>query len=103
MGLLSAYYIAAIGGLILGQRARQAVFAIDFSVFRNASAPDFMRPMQLYDPMVVDLRLREGSAPVDAGVELPGITDGLRGRPPDLGAYEVGAPPIHYGPRHRPR
>jgi hypothetical protein len=42
----------------------------------------------------VDLRLREGSAAVDAGIELPGITDGFQGRAPDLGAYELGAPPI---------
>jgi hypothetical protein len=54
--------------------------AIDFSVFRNAAAPDFSRPTQLYDPAMVDLRLREGAAAVDAGVELPGITDGFQGR-----------------------
>ncbi|HVQ16809.1 MAG TPA: hypothetical protein VMS40_24570, partial [Vicinamibacterales bacterium] len=77
--------------------------AIDFSVFRNATAPDFSRPSQLYDPAVVDLRLREGSVAVDAGVELPGITDGFQGRAPDLGAYELGAPPVHYGPRERSR
>jgi len=72
---------------------------IDYSVFRAAGPPDFSKPTQLYDPAVVDLRLREGSAAVDAGVELPGITDGFTGRAPDLGAYEVGAPPVHYGPR----
>ena len=72
---------------------------IDYSVFRAAGPPDFSKPTQLYDPAVVDLRLREGSAAVDAGVELPGVTDGFTGRAPDLGAYEVGAPPVHYGPR----
>jgi hypothetical protein len=76
--------------------------AIDFSVFRNAAAPDFSRPTQLYDPAMVDLRLREGAAAVDAGVELPGITDGFQGRAPDLGAYELGASAVHYGPRERP-
>jgi hypothetical protein len=75
--------------------------SIDFSVFRKASAPDFTRPTQVYDPAVVDLRLREGSAVVDAGIELPGITDGFAGRAPDLGAYELGAAAIHYGPRER--
>jgi hypothetical protein len=60
------------------------------------------KPTQLYDPANVDLRLREGSAAIDAGIELPGITDGFQGRAPDLGAYELGAPPIHYGSRERP-
>ncbi|NLY01747.1 MAG: right-handed parallel beta-helix repeat-containing protein [Rhodopirellula sp.] len=32
------------------------------------------------------------SAAVDAGVVLPGVTDGFRGAAPDLGAYERGAP-----------
>jgi hypothetical protein len=30
---------------------------------------------------------------------LPNITDGYLGRAPDLGAYEFGVPPPHYGPR----
>jgi len=32
-----------------------------------------------------------GSAAVDAGVDIPGITDGYKGKAPDLGAYEYGA------------
>ena len=32
-----------------------------------------------------------GSAAIDAGVEVPGITDGFKGAAPDLGAYESGA------------
>jgi len=34
----------------------------------------------------------EGSAAIDAGIEIPGITDGFLGAAPDLGAYEFGAP-----------
>ncbi len=34
----------------------------------------------------------EGSAAVDAGVVIPGITDGFVGAAPDLGAYERGRP-----------
>jgi hypothetical protein len=37
-----------------------------------------------------DLRLRTGSAAVDAGVVLPNINDGYRGAAPDLGAFELG-------------
>ncbi len=72
---------------------------IDYSVFVRAAAPDFTKPTQLYSPEQVDLRLRERSRAVDAGIELPGVTDGFRGRAPDLGAYEQGAELPHYGPR----
>jgi hypothetical protein len=30
---------------------------------------------------------------------LPGVNDDFTGRAPDLGAYEVGRPLPHYGPR----
>jgi hypothetical protein len=73
--------------------------AIDFSVFVKAAAPDFADPTRLYGPNDVDLRLAPRSRAIDAGVALPGITDGFAGRAPDLGAYEVGAPLPHYGPR----
>jgi hypothetical protein len=34
----------------------------------------------------------EGSAAIDAGVVIEGITDGYKGKAPDLGAYEFGGP-----------
>ena len=37
--------------------------------------------------------------PIDAGQPLPGVNDGFSGKAPDLGAYEIGAPIPHYGPR----
>ena len=46
-----------------------------------------------------DLRLRAGSKAVDAGVVIPSINDGFRGRAPDLGAYESGDTLPQYGPR----
>jgi hypothetical protein len=46
-----------------------------------------------------DLSLREESAGVDAGEVLPGLNDGFAGKAPDLGAFERGAEPPHYGPR----
>jgi len=48
---------------------------------------------------VNDLRLNPGCAAVDGGVRLPNLNDGYRGKAPDLGAYELGAPLPHYGPR----
>jgi hypothetical protein len=46
-----------------------------------------------------DLRLAASSPAVDAGVAIPGISDGFAGPAPDLGAHEVGAVLPVYGPR----
>jgi hypothetical protein len=77
--------------------------AVDYSVFVNAKAPDFTDPTKLVRPDQVDLRLAPRSRAVDAGVALPGLTDGFSGRAPDLGAYEQGSEPPHYGPRQPAR
>lgn len=52
-----------------------------------------------FDPVINDLRLREGTAAIDAGEVLPGFNDGYTGQAPDLGAYELGSELPHYGPR----
>jgi len=72
---------------------------VDFDVFRNVRMPDRSDPQRLYDPEDFDFRLRPHSAAVDAGTVLPTITDGFTGKAPDLGAYELGKPIPHYGPR----
>jgi hypothetical protein len=46
-----------------------------------------------------DLRLNPTSKAVDAGVYMKGLDDNFSGKAPDLGAYEVGQPLPHYGPR----
>lgn len=74
---------------------------VDYSIFENAPEPDFSDPTVVIPSSTIDLRLRRDSAAIDAGTELPGITDGYTGRAPDLGAYEYGAEPPHYGPRPR--
>lgn len=48
---------------------------------------------------VPDLRLKAGSAAVDAGVVIPGVNANYGGEAPDLGAYELGQELPHYGPR----
>ncbi len=53
----------------------------------------------VYEAKDADLRLAEGSEAVDAGTPLPGFNDGFAGKAPDLGAYELGQPLPHYGPR----
>jgi len=56
-----------------------------------------------FDIKVNDLRLKEGSAAIDAGQVLPGFNDGFKGKTPDLGAYELGDELPHYGPRPEKR
>ena len=56
----------------------------------------------LHTPASIDLRLRKGTAALDAGLPLPGFNDGFAGKAPDLGAYEFGSPLPHYGPRPEP-
>jgi hypothetical protein len=71
---------------------------VDWDVFVKAGPPG-ADPRTLYKPADFDFTLRPGSAAVDAGVRLPGVNDDFTGRAPDLGAYEVGRPVPHYGPR----
>jgi hypothetical protein len=42
------------------------------------------------DPLSYDFRPRAGSPAIDAGTEIPGITDGYAGDAPDIGPYETG-------------
>ncbi len=46
----------------------------------------------------IDLRLHPHGPAMDAGTVLPNVNDGFTGQAPDLGAYEVGHPRVHYGP-----
>lgn len=69
---------------------------MDPGVFQQAAVPTGTNaPLP-----TMDLRLRAGSRAVDAGLALPNFTDGFTGSAPDLGAFELGAKPPHYGPRN---
>jgi len=74
---------------------------VDYDVFVKVTPPG-SDPRTLYKPADFDFTLRPGSAAVDAGVRLRGINDDFTGRAPDLGAYELGRPIPHYGPRQQP-
>ena len=74
---------------------------VGWDIFVNAAAPSRAEPGRVWRPNEVDLQLRAKSAAVDAGVVLPGVTDGYLGKAPDLGALEHGAPLPIYGPRPR--
>jgi hypothetical protein len=83
-----------------GQDAHSVL--VDYDVFvnvRRLDAQDSASVQKLYKASDSDFRLKPGSAAVDRGIALPGVTDGFAGRAPDLGALEVGQPPPHYGPR----
>jgi len=72
---------------------------VDFGVFVKVRVPDKADPQHLYNPEDFDFSLKRRSAAIDAGIELPTITDGFTGKAPDLGAYERGRAIPHYGPR----
>ena len=80
-----------------GQDAHSRV--VDYSVFRSLKPAETETITKVDDPATIDFQIRPGSKAVDAGIPIPGVTDGFSGRAPDLGAYEIGAPLPHYGPR----
>jgi hypothetical protein len=98
-GLLVKREFASLADFQKGAGQEQHGVLLDGEVFMNAPTPDRADPQRLYRPSELDFRLKPGSAAVDAGVELPTITDGYAGKAPDLGAYELGSEPPHYGPR----
>ena len=57
---------------------------------------------QLVDWQVHDFTLKAGAPAIDAGVVIPGFTDGYLGSAPDLGAYESGALPWTAGVESEP-
>ncbi len=50
-------------------------------------------------PENLDLRPKPDSPVVDAALPIPNVNDDCVGRGPDIGAYELGKPLPHYGPR----
>ena len=72
---------------------------LDYDVLERARPADPNDKSRVFQLDEFDFRLKAGSAAVDAGCELPGLTDGYTGAAPDLGAYERGKPLPVYGPR----
>lgn len=69
---------------------------VDYNIFKKCPKP---MVKEICNPGHYDLQLMEGSKPVDAGVYLPNINGDFRGKAPDIGCYEFGAPIPVYGPR----
>jgi hypothetical protein len=72
---------------------------VDYNIFLNVTPADPTDRTRVYDPQGFDFQLKPNAVAVDAGCILPNINDGFTGNAPDLGAYEVGLPVPHYGPR----
>ncbi len=77
---------------------QHAVLVDAGTVFANGATPPGEWTAR-FDCATIDLRLKEGTAAVDAGEVLPGFNDDYQGQAPDLGAYELGSPLPQYGPR----
>jgi hypothetical protein len=80
-----------------GQEAHS--IEVDFDIFEKLSPPDPAKRFDVYHAMDINLKLKPGSKAVDAGIVIPTVNENFVGKAPDLGAHEVGAPPMHYGPR----
>src|SRR3954469_9227408 len=77
--------------------------AVDYDIFTNVprlDAQERSKVQKVYKAEDYDFSLKAGSAAVDRGTPLPGITSGFTGSAPDLGALERGTPAPHYGPRN---
>ncbi len=51
------------------------------------------------DRTITDPVLTLANPVIDAGLPIPGFNDGFSGRAPDLGAFELGRPPLQFGRR----
>lgn len=57
-------------------------------------------PGRVYHAVDLNFNLNSNGNAVDAAVVIPNVNDNFTGKAPDLGALEVGAPPVFYGARH---
>lgn len=94
-GTFGAARFTGLAGLRRRTTERHAVRAGTAVFASGAVVP--ASPTTRHD--AADLRPAAGSTVVDAGVVLPGITDGYTGTRPDIGAHEAGSPLPRYGPR----
>jgi hypothetical protein len=72
---------------------------VDYDTFENLQAPHAEKPHAVYQASDLNFSLKAGSRAIDAGIAIGNVNDGYNGKAPDLGAYELGAPVPHYGPR----
>lgn len=96
VGVSGTAYVARIGGADFATVEPHGLANLDFAAtFSGLSFPNPPVPERAWP----DLRPASGSRPVDAGLRIPNINDAYLGSGPDIGAYEQGQVPPHYGPR----
>ena len=103
VGTHGTEFLAKIGSIktysieeLRSRTSEKHAVLVDMNVFRQGV--EFPNPA-IPEREPADLRLRSGSVAVDVGLLIPNINDNFSGAGPDLGAYESGADPPHYGPR----
>ena len=72
---------------------------VDFDIFEGLTPPDPAQRHAVYHAMDLNFTLRPASKAVDAGLIIPTVNEVFKGKAPDLGALEAGAPAPQYGPR----
>ncbi|RAJ91010.1 hypothetical protein LX87_05351 [Larkinella arboricola] len=80
---------------------------VDYDIFENlqkpiqamAGTPLGSRPGPVYHAVDLNFKLNPRGKAVDAGIFIPNVNDNFTGKAPDLGALEVGSPPVIYGVR----
>ncbi len=93
----------------LNQTLLGTEFKNNYATSSELTDPDLtLQNNRLDYPLIVkqrgqDYGLRHDSPAIDAGVIIPGYTDGYVGAAPDIGAYEFGRPPFVAGAVLRPQ
>lgn len=96
VGVFGTPYIAKIGERNFSEVEKHGVEQIMLeNTFFNVDFPN--PPIPSWG--IPDLRLKPGSKAEDAAIFIPNINDNFKGKAPDCGAYEMGQPMPHYGPR----
>ena len=80
---------------------------VDYDVFENLQKPKLApvgtamgnMPGPVYHAVDLNFKLNPKGKAVDAGVVIPNVNDGFKGKAPDLGALEVGGAAVIYGAR----
>ena len=95
-GNIGGNRFSSLSGLRYNTTENQAV-QVTMAVF--TTAVEFPSSGPFPERSIPDLRILAGSSAADQGEVLPNVNDAYTGAAPDLGAYEAGQSPPHYGPR----
>ena len=103
VGTYGTPFLAKIDGIkvytfadLITQTPEKHAVLVDMNVF---NAPVVFPYPAMLERQPADLRLKPGSAAVDAGLFIPNVNSAFNGSAPDIGAYELGEELPHYGPR----